>query len=471
MNPRDPADPAARKDAIFLSPHKFIGGPGTPGRPGRQPRAADQLGPGRGRRRHRRLRQPAGAPLPRRPRAPRGGRHARASSSRSGPGWSSRSRTPSAWPRSARTRRTSCAARSPPGTSTRRSRCSATPTPSGSPSSRSSIRRPGGRYLHHNLVVVDPQRPLRHPEPRRLLVRRPLRPPAARHRPRPLPRVRARDHRRLRGDQARLGADQLQLLRQRGRLRVRRPRGRAGRRPRPQAGAAVPLRPDDRPLAAPRRPGRAAAAADVTCPTTPRAGSPTRASTTRRPRARWSATSPRRWRSSTRCPRSTCEDGVGDRVSADFEHLRWFDLPAVCLEPRLSRSSSSRCGHTSAPSSASASAIAAVHQVRGRPRRLAGQHDPVPGPRVADQLGPQPGRASAGPRPARRSRSTATAGRRRPRPAAPRRRSARPGSARRAPGRRTSPASARTCRRTPAGRCRAPTRRRTARTAAARRRG
>ncbi|MEO6822564.1 MAG: aminotransferase class V-fold PLP-dependent enzyme [Candidatus Nanopelagicales bacterium] len=30
MNPRD-GDPAGRKDAIFLSPHKFIGGPGTPG--------------------------------------------------------------------------------------------------------------------------------------------------------------------------------------------------------------------------------------------------------------------------------------------------------------------------------------------------------------------------------------------------------------------------------------------------------
>jgi hypothetical protein len=30
MNPHD-GDPAARKDAIFISPHKFIGGPGTPG--------------------------------------------------------------------------------------------------------------------------------------------------------------------------------------------------------------------------------------------------------------------------------------------------------------------------------------------------------------------------------------------------------------------------------------------------------
>ena len=32
MNPRGCADAAlAHKDAVFLSPHKFIGGPGTPG--------------------------------------------------------------------------------------------------------------------------------------------------------------------------------------------------------------------------------------------------------------------------------------------------------------------------------------------------------------------------------------------------------------------------------------------------------
>jgi selenocysteine lyase/cysteine desulfurase len=31
MAPVDPADPASYKDAIFLSPHKMIGGPGTPG--------------------------------------------------------------------------------------------------------------------------------------------------------------------------------------------------------------------------------------------------------------------------------------------------------------------------------------------------------------------------------------------------------------------------------------------------------
>src|SRR4051794_5759403 len=30
------------------------------------------------------------------------------------------------------------------------------------------------------------------------------------------------------------------------------------------------------------------------------------------------------------------EDGVSDRVSADCEHLRWFDLPAARLEPAAS---------------------------------------------------------------------------------------------------------------------------------------
>jgi len=36
-------------------------------------------------------------------------------------------------------------------------------------------------------------------------------------------------------------------------------------------------------------------------------------------------------------PDVVTEEGVGDRVSADFEHLRWFDLPAVCLEPATPR--------------------------------------------------------------------------------------------------------------------------------------
>ena len=67
--------PLAYKDAIFLSPHKFIGGP-VDARGARRPaRAVHQPGAGRARRRHRRLRQPRGPRLPRRPRPPRGGRH------------------------------------------------------------------------------------------------------------------------------------------------------------------------------------------------------------------------------------------------------------------------------------------------------------------------------------------------------------------------------------------------------------
>ena len=70
------ADARDYKDAIVLSPHKFIGGPGHAGRPRRPPRAVPQPRPDRARRRHGRLRQPARARLPRRPRASRGGRHA-----------------------------------------------------------------------------------------------------------------------------------------------------------------------------------------------------------------------------------------------------------------------------------------------------------------------------------------------------------------------------------------------------------
>ena len=137
----------------------------------------------------------------------------RRSSSRSGPGSSSSSRTPSA-------------------SSVIRAREDALPAPrrrrrgSDEPAieilgnldaERLSIvsfvvRAPSGRYLHHNFVVAAAQRPVRHPVARRLLVRRAVRPPAARHRHRALARVRARDRARLRGHQARLGAGQLQLL-------------------------------------------------------------------------------------------------------------------------------------------------------------------------------------------------------------------------------------------------------------------
>ena len=123
-------------------------------RPGRPPRAAHQLrARGRGRR-HRRLREPGRAPLPR-PTPCTARRPARRrSSSRSAPGWCSTSSAASAPTSSAPTSTTSCAAPSPRG------REHPTIDVLGNREAERlsivsfTVRRPGGRYLHHNLVVA-----------------------------------------------------------------------------------------------------------------------------------------------------------------------------------------------------------------------------------------------------------------------------------------------------------------------------
>ena len=162
------------KDAVFLSPHKFAGGPGTPGvlvakrallrtrcpwcravgRSCSSPRAGTPT-----------------TPIPRSAR--RAGR--RRSSSRSGPGWRSPSRRRSARTRSAAARPTSPGARCDRGARTRASRSSATrgraaadplvqpPPPAG----------PAARELRHRRA----QRPVRHPGAQRLLLRRSVHPP------------------------------------------------------------------------------------------------------------------------------------------------------------------------------------------------------------------------------------------------------------------------------------------------------
>ena len=61
MNPSSPEHPLAYKDAIFFSPHKFVGGPGTPGVLVDPPRAAREPRARRRRRRHGDLREPARA--------------------------------------------------------------------------------------------------------------------------------------------------------------------------------------------------------------------------------------------------------------------------------------------------------------------------------------------------------------------------------------------------------------------------
>ena len=148
--------PASYKDAVFLSPHKFIGGPGTPGvlvvrRELLTNRVPDVAGGGTvayvNPTEHRYLDRPGAA---------RGGRHARRSSSRSGPGWSSSSRRPSGVDDDPRARgATTCAARSQAWQARARHRDPRQPRrPSGCRSSRSSSARPSGRYLHHNFVVA-----------------------------------------------------------------------------------------------------------------------------------------------------------------------------------------------------------------------------------------------------------------------------------------------------------------------------
>ena len=207
------------------------------------------------RRRHRRLRQPARARLPRRPGAPRGGRDARRSSSRSGPG-SSFQLKEAVGVEAIRRREedfiepgdrvVARRARDPgprqPGAAAAVDRVVHRSATTGATSTTTSssrvlndlfgIQSRGGCSCAgpygHRLLGIDIET---------------------------LARVRARDRARLRGDQARLGPGELQLLHQRGGVRLPRARGRARRArglaarcpgtassPRPGCGATPPAR-------------------------------------------------------------------------------------------------------------------------------------------------------------------------------------------------------------------------------------
>ena len=222
-------EPAGYKDAVFLCPHKFIGGPGTPGvlvvrRELLTNRVPDVPGGGTvayvNPTEHRYLADPV--------HREEGGTPAIVESIRAGlvfqlkeaVGLDDDPRARGALP-APRGRGA--------GRPTRPSRSSATSTPSGCRSSRSWSARPSGRYLHHNFVVallndlfgiqarggcscagpyghrllgIDLERS--HEFEREIAAR-------------------------LRGDQAGLGAGQLQLLHLRGGLRLPRRGGRAGR--------------------------------------------------------------------------------------------------------------------------------------------------------------------------------------------------------------------------------------------------
>ena len=175
------------------------------------------------------------------------------------------------------------------------------------------------------------QRPVRHPVPRRLLVRRPVRAPAARHRPRALARVRARDRRTAARASSRAGSASTSTTSSPTRSSTTSSTrcslvARDGWR----LLAGLPLRPGHRAVAAPPRPGRAAAAAApdlLRRPTAPcsyphhddRAPESQLARYLDEAAALFAATTPE-------------PAGTPTGVSADFEHLRWFELPAACLE-------------------------------------------------------------------------------------------------------------------------------------------
>ena len=178
-----PADPDERIDALFVSPHKFMGGPNASGVLVAQPRALPQRAPRAAGRRHRRLRRRASSAtqidyVNRLDEREEGGTPSIIGDLRAGVAFllegDGRARAhPRARDRARRDARIERLARHPRIRRLRPDRRAAPRHPF------VQRRRPAPRLRLHAA-----RSPLRHPEPRRLLVRRPLRAPPARHRAR-----------------------------------------------------------------------------------------------------------------------------------------------------------------------------------------------------------------------------------------------------------------------------------------------
>ncbi len=232
--------PLAYKDAVFISPHKFIGGPGTPG----------VLVARRSLFRNRVPSMPGGGTvqyvnrlehcyLPDIEHREEGGTPAIVESIRAGLVFQLKS---TVGVEAIREREHDFIRRA-------MDRWSANPGIQvlGSPDAErlsivSFTVRHDGRYLHHNFVVALLNDLFGIQSRGGCSCAGPLRAPPARHRHRDLPRVRARDHPRLRGHQARVGARQLQLLHQRDRLPVPAGCGRPDRDGRLADARRLPLR-------------------------------------------------------------------------------------------------------------------------------------------------------------------------------------------------------------------------------------
>ena len=116
------------------------------------------------------------------------------------------------------------------------------------------VRHGDGRVPAPQFRRRTAQRPVRHPGPRRVLLRGTLRAPAAGHRRRPVACTARGNRPRLRRSQARLDPGQPQLLHLRCRRRLHRGRGQPDRGGGIPAAARLPVRPAHR-LVAARRPG------------------------------------------------------------------------------------------------------------------------------------------------------------------------------------------------------------------------
>ena len=241
MYPDPEHHPLAHKDAIFLSPHKFIGGPSTPGvLVARRELFANRVPdvPGGGTVAY--VNDADHAYLPEPEHREEGGTPAIIESVRAGLVFQLKQAVGVETIRAAEERFLS-----PGGGVVERGAVDRDPRqPRRRPALDRVVRRTRsvGSLPAPQLRGRRAQRPVRDPVARRLLVRRALRPPAARHRHRAQPRVRARDHRWLRGHQARLGARELQLLPLRRGRRLHRRGGQAGRARRLAAAGRLPLR-------------------------------------------------------------------------------------------------------------------------------------------------------------------------------------------------------------------------------------
>ncbi len=193
------------------------------------------------------------------------------------------------------------------------------------------VKAPSGRYLHHNFVVALLNDLFGIQSRGGCSCAGPYGHTPARHRPGQVARVRRGDRARLRGHQAGLGPGELQLLHLRGGL----PYVVEAVRLVAQHGwrllGRLPLRPVQRALEAPPRPGGTTDAAVPGRLRRGRQASATRTTTTRRRSPRCEG-----YLAEARELLSACHHAaptVRPASTQDFDHLRWFDLPSSCLSP------------------------------------------------------------------------------------------------------------------------------------------